>query len=139
MDTASGHRFQPHTADIRIQAWAPSPEQCVTEAVTAMVESFVHVPPGVPTQPAELEVPTGPADQMLVAALDEVIYTMDTSGRIPASAQTTATDHGMRIRLDLAEPDRLELIGPVPKGVTLHALEFSRTERGWSCQVVLDV
>ncbi|HEV8559398.1 MAG TPA: archease [Actinophytocola sp.] len=35
-----GHRAVPHTADIRIEAWAPTREACLGEAVAALVESF---------------------------------------------------------------------------------------------------
>ncbi|MEU6969505.1 archease [Kitasatospora aureofaciens] len=36
----SGHRAVPHTADLRLVAWAPTAEGCVREAVRAVVEGF---------------------------------------------------------------------------------------------------
>ncbi|WP_420884068.1 archease [Micromonospora sp. CPCC 205547] len=36
-----GHRRVPHTADVRIEAWAPDQESCLAEAVDALVETFV--------------------------------------------------------------------------------------------------
>ena len=33
----------PHTADARIEAWAPTREQCVAEAITALVAGFAAV------------------------------------------------------------------------------------------------
>ncbi|SCE66445.1 Archease protein family (MTH1598/TM1083) [Micromonospora haikouensis] len=35
-----GRRSVAHTADVRIEAWAPDREGCVAEAVAAMVETF---------------------------------------------------------------------------------------------------
>ncbi len=40
-DNTSGHRSVPHTADLRIEAWSPSREGCIGEAVRGTVESFL--------------------------------------------------------------------------------------------------
>ncbi|WP_117212251.1 archease [Allorhizocola rhizosphaerae] len=140
MSTESGHRLEPHTADTRVRAWAPTREQCIAEAVAALVESFAQLRPGgEPGEPAEFDVLPGPPDELLIAVLDEIIYLIDTTGKVPSSAQVMADDGGLRVLLELAGRDRIEVIGPVPKAVTLHGLEFSGDERGWSCRVILDV
>jgi hypothetical protein len=36
-----GHRTVAHTADLRVEAWAPSREQCIAEAVLGTVAAFV--------------------------------------------------------------------------------------------------
>jgi SHS2 domain-containing protein len=33
----------PHTADLRIEAWAPTREECLAEAVRSLVDSFAVV------------------------------------------------------------------------------------------------
>ena len=38
-----GYRRVPHTADVRIEAWAPTREECVERAVVAMVDGFVEL------------------------------------------------------------------------------------------------
>ena len=38
-DSASGHRSVPHTADLRIEAWAPTRDGCIRQAVLGAVES----------------------------------------------------------------------------------------------------
>ena len=43
-----GHRTVPHTADLRIEAWAPTREECLAEAVRGLVDSFAVVAPQPP-------------------------------------------------------------------------------------------
>ena len=135
----SGHRCVPHTADVRIEAWAPSRERCVAQAVAALVDSFADVPD--PSPVAEIEVRVGPRadDDLLVAVLDEVIYRMDTEGQLPVDADVAAIDGGLDVRLRVIDTDRVDLVGAVPKAVSLHELRFERSDAGWSCSVTLDV
>jgi SHS2 domain-containing protein len=136
----AGHRSVPHTADMRLEAWAPTRERCITEAIMAMVHSFAE-PAGAPKPAvAEFRVESGPDDDMLVAALDEVIYRMDTEGELPVDAQVIpAGDGGLLVRARMAATSRFRLIGAVPKAVSWHDLRFERGEAGWSCVVTLDV
>lgn len=39
-----GHRSVPHTGDLRVEAWAPTREECIAEAVRGMVASFADLP-----------------------------------------------------------------------------------------------
>lgn len=41
--TSSGHRSVPHTADLRIEAWAPTRDGCIRQAVLGTVESFLDL------------------------------------------------------------------------------------------------
>lgn len=43
--TSSGHRSVPHTADLRIEAWAPTRDGCIRQAVLGTVESFLDLNP----------------------------------------------------------------------------------------------
>ena len=38
--STSGHRSVPHTADLRIEAWAPTRDGCNRQAALSTVESF---------------------------------------------------------------------------------------------------
>jgi len=38
-----GHRSVPHTADLRIEAWGPTREDSIAEAVRGLVESFADI------------------------------------------------------------------------------------------------
>lgn len=129
----------PHTADLRIEAWAPSRERCVAEAVAAMVDSFADVARTEPATTIGFRVGPGADEDLLVAVLDEVIYRMDTSDQLPVDAEVAAVDGGLDVRLRMIGTDRMELMGAVPKAVSLHELRFERGESGWSCGVTLDV
>lgn len=135
----SGHRSLPHTADIRIEAWAGTREGCVAEAVTALVEGFADVSGVAPGEVVTTDL-TGQTDEdVLVAALDEVIYLLDTRAAVPVRSEVEPGDDGPAVRLHLVPVEDVELTGAVPKAVALHELHFGATESGWSCTVTVDV
>ena len=133
--TSEGHRSVPHTADIRIEAWAPTPEACVAHAVQALVETFTRIPEGVDTQSELVDLPIDSLDGLLVGVLDEVIFLVDARGLVPVRSKVS-TDG--RVRFDVAPLDRAEVVGATPKAVTWHDLRFGR-DGGWSCAVTIDV
>ncbi|MFC4106145.1 archease [Micromonospora zhanjiangensis] len=135
----AGHRCVPHTADVRIEAWAPTREGCVAEAVAALVDSFADLSGATPVGDAAFHVGPGEDGDLLVGVLDEVIYRMDVEGRLPVRADVTAVTDGFDIRLEMTDTDRAEPVGAVPKAVALHELRFGREADGWTCGVTLDV
>ncbi|MFG3691300.1 archease [Micromonospora sp. NPDC047740] len=137
---ARGHRNVPHTADVRIEAWAPDREDCVAEAVSALVDTFVD-PAGVDgTAETEFSVPPGNDEDMLVTVLDEVIFRMETAGVLPLATDVRPADGGgLLVRWWTVDTDAVELVGAVPKAVALHELRFGPDQDGWSCAVTLDV
>lgn len=85
---------------------------------------------------------TGETDADLVAAaIEEVIYGLDTRGEIPvAVAARRAADGGIDLTLHLAGLDHVEITGAVPKAASLSGLRCGRDESGrWSCAVTIDV
>lgn len=137
---AVGYRSVPHTADARIEAWAPTREQCVAEAITALVAGFAAVPEAVPTSQVEFTVEPGADDDMLVSVLDEVIYRLDTTGQLPVQAEVQVVEGGgLEVRLLMTDTDRVDVVGAVPKAVSLHELRFAHEAGGWSCAVTVDV
>lgn len=133
-----GHRCVPHTADVRIEAWAPSREECVAEAVTALVDTFADTTAARPVAEREFHPPAGADEDLLVSVLDEVIFRMDTAGELPVHTEVT-DDGGTVVRWRMAATDDVELIGAVPKAVALHELRFGPDGPGWSCAVTFDV
>jgi SHS2 domain-containing protein len=117
-------------------------EECVAEAVVALVESFADVS----ARPAEGNtvvpiLPEGDQDQdILLAALNEVIHLLDTQSAIPVTVQPERTsDARLQLSLGLVALDHVRLTGPAPKAVTMHRLRFGRDDTGWSCEVTIDV
>ncbi|MEU5726408.1 archease [Micromonospora sp. NPDC047738] len=137
---ARGHRNVPHTADVRIEAWAPDREDCVAEAVSALVDTFVDTAGADGTAETEFSVPPGNDENMLVTVLDEVIFRMETAGVLPLATDVRpADDGGLLVRWWTVDTDAVELVGAVPKAVALHELRFGPDQDGWSCAVTLDV
>ncbi|MFV2114498.1 archease [Micromonospora sp. LOL_025] len=136
-----GHRRLPHTADVRIEAWAPSREECVAEAVAALVDTFVDPGGARPGPRREFRAPPGDDDaDLLVGVLDEVIFRMETAGELPL--RTDVADDGaggLVVRWRTVDTDAVELVGAVPKAVSLHGLRFGPDGEGWCCAVTLDV
>ncbi|MGW0198753.1 archease [Nonomuraea sp. NPDC003201] len=130
-----GHRTLPHTADTRIQAWAPTVMECIAEAVLAMSDSFLDTAGGVACAEQRVRLAPGRPEDRLVAALDEVIYRMDTTGQVPIRA--TPEEDGLL--LATAEVETMAQTGAVPKAVTLHRLAFEQRGDQWMCTVTLDV
>ncbi|WP_413644508.1 archease [Micromonospora sp. RTP1Z1] len=135
-----GHHMVPHTADVRIEAWAPDREGCVAEAVTALVGTFVDASGATPEADVEFHVPPGADEDLLVGVLDEVIFRMETEGELPLATEVRAADDGgLTMRWRATGTDAVELVGAVPKAVSLHELRFGPDGNGWSCAVTLDV
>lgn len=139
---AAGHRVVPHTADLIVEAWAPSKGECLEQAVLALVESFAElrgVDGDVVTVPFAIEARSD--DEQVVALLEEVIYLLDTRGVVPVGIQLTVDDEGMAGSFDTVPAEAVELVGAVPKGVSRHALELGRAdaEGGWRCRALIDV
>ena len=130
----------PHTADVRIEAWAPDREGCVAEAVAAMVESFADASGATANSETEHRVPPAEDPDLLVGVLDEVIFRLETEAALPLETQVRAADDGgLLVRWRTTDTDAVELVGAVPKAVSLHELRFGRDDGRWSCAVTLDV
>jgi SHS2 domain-containing protein len=134
-----GHRTVPHTADVRIEAWGATREECIAEAVLGMVESFADMSGSEPTTDREDTV-TGTSDEeLLTALLDEVIYRLDTEGEIPVAVQVRLAPEGLHARFTMTDVGSVQSVGAVPKAVSLHELAVTRGPEGWSCSVTVDV
>jgi protein archease len=136
---SSGRRSVPHQAEVRIAAWAPSREECVAQAVMALVESFADTTEAGQTGVVDLAVAAESGDELLTNVLDEVIGLLDTVGRIPLEARVRRLDGGLDIRMRMTDVDRAELVGALPKGVALCELRFGRRAAVWSGQATLVV
>jgi len=138
-EEAAGHRAVPHTADLRVEAWAPTREGCIAEAVLGTVEAFVDIASAHPESTQRCRVEANSDEDLLVAVLDELIYTLDTTGRIPVDVELDTLDSGLDVRFATIDAAHLPQVGAVPKAVSLHDLYLAAGPRGWSCSVTLDV
>ncbi|WP_031482240.1 archease [Streptomyces bicolor] len=135
----SGHRAVPHTADVRIEAWAVSRERCLVEAALGMVECFADVTAVRPTSVERVRFVEDSDEDLLTALLDEVVFRLDVDGRVPVDLEADTTDGDLDVRLALADLADVEVTGATPKGISWHGLHIGPGPYGWSCAVTVDV
>lgn len=148
----TGNRTVPHTADLRIEAWGPDRESCLAQAVRGLVGSFADVSAAGPLLAADIRITADTDPDLLVAALDEVIYRMDARDEIPAEvtvrpdqadlagSEPNGAALAVRLGLALARLDSVRITGAVPKAVSLSDLRCAPEESGrWLARVTIDV
>jgi SHS2 domain-containing protein len=143
-----GHRTVPHTADLRIEAWAGSWHECVAESLRGLVGSFADVRGAAVTRTAERELTGGSAADLLASAAEEIIYILDTAGQIPVSVDVRPVGQpdqqqppaGIIVTLELASGSAVEFTGAVPKAISFHELACLPDASGrWSASMTVDV
>ena len=136
-----GHRTVPHTADLRVEAWAPTREACLAEAVRGLVDSFAVVASARARHTAERRFIAGCDEDLLVAIIEEVIYRLDADGEIPVAVTVRpAPEGGVILVLPLADLSEAEITGAAPKAASLHDLRCAPDATGrWSCAITIDV
>jgi SHS2 domain-containing protein len=140
----SGHRAAPHTADLIVEAWGPSRQRCLEEAVLGLAGTIARAGEAVPTRRRAVHLAAADDEDLLLAALQEVVYVVDVSGEVPVAAHLPVGDDGpvggtVDGWFDLVDLADVEVIGPPPKGVARHQLAFSASEGTWTCRAVIDV
>ena len=136
-----GHWTIPHPADLRIEAWGPTREDCLAEAVLGLVDSFAVVVGRPLHGRAERHMTARSDEGLLVGVVDEVVYWLKSGGDIPASiAVRRALDGGVVMVLLLVRAADADIIGPAPKAATWHDLRCAPDPAGrWTCAVTVDV
>jgi SHS2 domain-containing protein len=139
-EQVSGHRTLPHTADVRLEAWAPSVAGCVEQAVAGLVSTFADLPASArPTGVVRAEVTGESPGDLLVAVLDEVIYRLDTENVLPVRSDVQLNETGSLVVFEVVDAASATLIGAVPKATSLHRLVFEHVGDGWRCEVTVDI
>lgn len=129
----------PHTADIRIEAWGPTRDTCLAEAVAALVDSFADTSGARPERTLVAELAAGDDADRLAAVLEEVIYRLDTEDVIPLGVEVVDRPGHLLVRMPVVPRCKVELVGAVPKAVALSGLRLSRDDGNWSCTAIIDV
>ncbi len=136
-----GYKSVPHTADLRIEAWGPTREVCLAEAVRGLVESFAEVGEAAHLQVRACHLAAGRDADLLAAAVEEVIYRLDADGEVPAAVEVSrAAGGGIDLRLAMTDVSGVEIVGAVPKAASLSGLRCEEDPSGeWWCGVTVDV
>ncbi|EUA04090.1 hypothetical protein I545_5294 [Mycobacterium kansasii 662] len=104
-----------------------------------VVESFLDTSSAPVQQTRRRRVTANSDDSLLVAALDEVIYLLDTTGQAPVELMLSEADGGVDMTLEMVDAGAVPQVGAVPKAVSLNDLCLVRGEHGWRCSVTVDV
>ncbi len=136
-----GHRKALHPADLRIEAWGTTREECLAEAVRGLVDSFAIIAGRPPHARTERHLTARSDEDLLVAMINEVIYWLDAGGEIPLSvAVQPAPDGGVVVFLVLVRAADAEIVGAMPKAVSPRDLRCAPDSGGrWTCAITVDV
>lgn len=136
----AGHRFVPHTADVTIEAWGPTPGRCLEEAVKALVAIFAERNSRAEPRTRRFDVDAVNEEAVLVAVLEEIIFLVDTDGLLPVDVHVEYVDaHGARGTFAVLPVDDIAQTGSVPKAVSWRDLEMAPFPAGWRCRATIDV
>ena len=136
MTAGRGHRALAHTADTIVEAWGPTLDACLEEAVTCLVEGFADITGARAADEVEADLDASSPERLLEEVLEEVIYRLDVSGTVPV---TVSVERG-RVTFGLAPLDAVEAIGPEPKAVALSGLSCAVDDEGtWRATATIDV
>jgi len=144
MPIAAGFSELEHTADVGFRVFAPSLPGLFYQAARALMHTLFSRPPrrgrGVLTLTVEAEDP----ETLLVRFLNELLYQVQTRGRVPAGVRLRLERVGEGCRLTAwihyapFDPEAYGFLGEV-KSATFHGLKIEKTEAGYAASVVLDV
>jgi SHS2 domain-containing protein len=135
-----GYRALPHTADTRIEAWAPARAACLEAAVRALVSTFGDVTAAEATDSIEEEFAEFTDEDLLVAVLEQVIYLIEVVGVVPVTVDFVDEKAGrLAGSFAVAPLEAVEICGPAPKAIALSDLVFEERDNKWRCLVTIDV
>ena len=134
-----------HTADVIVEAWAPTRVACLREAVLGLVGACADIEAVGASVEGRDRVPVSldPADdaELLVALLEDVVYVVDALDAVPVGAMLEErADGGLAGWLETVPSAILSELGATPKGVSRSDLSFREDDAGiWRCRVEIDV
>jgi SHS2 domain-containing protein len=135
-----GFRVLPHTADTRIEAWAPARAGCLAAAVRALVSTFADVTGMEAADSIEEEFDESTDEDLLVALLEQVIYLLEVAGEVPVTVDLMDENGGRLVgSFGVVPLESVEICGPAPKAIALSDLVFEESDHGWRCLVTIDV
>ena len=133
-----------HTADVGIEVRAVTLEALFADAAAGFCDVITEAAQLGGAEERAFEVQAAGLDLLLVAWLEELLFSFDTTGvlypRGEASVEGDGESWSLRARMrgerfDAARhPLKVQI-----KAVTYHALEVARDEQGWRGRVIFDI
>jgi SHS2 domain-containing protein len=134
-----GHRALSHTADVILEAWGADLVTCCAEALAGLTGLYVEAG-ATATEERVVHLGPGSAEALLLGALEEVIFTLDTAAVVPIRTEVRAApDGGLDLVLALAAPETVTPTGAVPKAVSRSELDVDVRADAVRCRFLVDV
>lgn len=111
----TGHRTVPHTADLRVEAWAPTREGCIPQAVLGTIDSFLDTSSARPNRTHRCQLVGLSDEDLLAAVLEEILYLLDTENEAPIDVELEPIDTGVDVRLAMCESRSCPRSAPCPR------------------------
>jgi SHS2 domain-containing protein len=134
-----GHALRPHTADVVIEAWAPTASACYEEAVAAFLDAFVDTSGSTATTSTSFDIGPGRPEVLLVMLLEEVLVLVEVDELVPSASSVEARGERLLGTFSVVPAAAAEVTGSIPKGVSYQGLVFSPAAGGWRCRATVDV
>lgn len=135
-----GYHIVPRATDVCIEAWAPTRDECLSEAVHGLVRSFAVLEGLTPHGRTERHLTARSDEDLLAAVINEVLYWFAVGGELPVSVAVRSAPNGAVLFLVLVRATEAKIIGAAPHAASLHELRCAANQAGqWSCTVAVDV
>jgi SHS2 domain-containing protein len=137
----AGFRLLAHTADIGLEARAPSRGELFIAAAEGVKSLLFGESPAEPTLRREVRLRAGNGTELLVAWLNEILFLCEADRLVPAAFEIVAlgeTDVAAVITGEVYDPAR-HVVERTAKAVTYHRLVVEEREKGWYARVYIDL
>lgn len=137
----SGFRLLAHTADIGLEAFAPSREELFAVAAMGLRTLLFGDSPARAVSRREVCKEGPDLAALLVVWLNEVLYLCESAHLVPADFQVKSLNQNRLVAVMSAEPfapDR-HTVERVAKAVTYHRLVAEERDDGWYARVYIDL
>jgi len=134
-------RLLAHTADIGLEATAPSREELFVVAARGLRAMLFGISPAEGALRLEVHLEAGDSAELLVAWLNEILCLCEMTRLVPADFEIIHLDeHCLRANLtgEPFDPAR-HTIERVAKAVTYHRLVMEERKGGWYARVYIDL
>ncbi len=139
-------RMLEHTADVGFEVAADTLAEVFEAAGRALLQvMFEGAPPAeAEEEVAEISLTAPDLETLMVRWLDELVFRIQTLGRVPVRTRVTLQDGGntwtLQARLFEQPFEKVaDRFATEVKATTYHGLQIARNGKGWRARVILDV
>jgi SHS2 domain-containing protein len=133
----AGHWCVPGVSRTRVEAWAPTRERCIAEAVAGTVESFAEPAGAAPARFHRMTVPGADDPEVLHGVLDEVLFDISGVGVVPVWIRVRDLPAGVELEVGGVDTKALRPGGRAPRTVKNIRLRPGGDRSGWRASIVL--